>query len=257
MNGMSMVKWVCILAITMIQISCCCENQQEIQVATKAPLDWFFVSTEPVEPLYNAYRLLVIPPTRGLFPASIAVTRVESEVIDESADLVRPLIFTNPRNEFLQWNSAFDDLMAVSEVFPVIQFDMGGNNAYVENVLAAFRALDAKLGLIYAVNEFDDLETEMIGSLYDTQSTRPIAHFQTHAVTIIPPENEQQETTDLWETDSTALARQRFETLVYECIRELIEHDAPLTPDVPPGWKPVAPARRVKWPPLLSHVEND
>lgn len=259
MNRKTMVKWMSILCMGFVHTSCCCEGDQQIQSESKAPLDWFFVSTEPVVHLYNAYRLEIELPTKGLFPASVAVTRVESEIIDESINLMRPLIFTNPSNEFLKWNSTFDDLMAISEVFPITQFDMGGEDAHVENVLGAFHALDAKLGLIYAVNEFDDLETEIIGSLYDTQNIKPIAHIQAHAVSIIPTEEELKDNSqiDLWDMDSTAIARERFEALVYACIRELIEHDEPSIPDVPPGWKPVGPVRRVKWPPLLAHVEND
>lgn len=249
MNAKSLVRWAGIIAVALINVSCCCPSD-EIEVTAKAPLDWYFVSTEPVDPLYNMYQLQVVPPTRGLFPASIGVTRVESEVIDESVDLKRPLIFANPRNEYLKWNSAFDDLMAVSEVFPVTQFDMGGENAYIENVLAAFRGLGAKLGLIYAVNEFDDLETEIIGSLYDTESSQPIAHYHAHAVSEFPQEQEKGEQVDLWKTDSTALARTRFESLVYASVLELIEHDQRTEPNAPPGYKPVGPAKQVKWPPV-------
>lgn len=257
MNSGSMVKWASILAMALINVSCCCpEGEGVIKVTSKAPIDWYFISTEPVEPLYNAYQLQIVPPTRGLFPASVGVTRIESEVIDESVDLIRPLIFTNPRNEYLKWNSTFDDLMAVSEVFPVTQFDMGGENAYLENVLGAFRGLGAKLGLVYAVNEFDDLETEIIGALYDTDSSRPIAHFHAHAVSVFPEKNQKDEPPNLWETDSTAIARQRFESLVYSCFLELIEHDERTEPNAPPGWNPVAPARRVKWPPVLGSSQR-
>lgn len=249
MNTGSIIRWVSIFAVALINVSCTC-SADKIAVTAKAPLDWYFVSTEPVDPLYNAYQLQIVPPTQGLFPASIGVTRIESEVLDESVDLMRPLIFANPRNEYLKWNSAFDDLMAISEVFPVTQFDMGGENAYIENVLAAFHGLGAKLGLIYAVNEFDDLETEIIGTLYDTESTKPIAHFQAHAVSVFPEENQKDEPVNLWKTDSTAIARERFESLVYSCFLELIEHDERTEPNAPPGWKPVGPAKRVKWPPV-------
>lgn len=251
MKAGSMVRWMSILVVALINVSCSCP-EDVIKVRAKAPLDWYFVSTEPVDPLYNAYQLQIIPPTRGLFPASIGITRVESEVIDESVDLIKPLIFTNPRNEYLKWNSTFDDLMAISEVFPVTQFDMGGENAYIENILGAFRALGANLGLVYAVNEFDDLETEIIGSLYDTETTRPIAHFHAHAVSVFPEKKDKDKPINLWKTDSTAIARDRFESLVYACILELIEHDERAVPHAPPGWKPVGPARRVKWPPIAG-----
>ena len=131
---MSIVKWLSILSLGFVHLSCCCESEQEIHVETKAPIDWFFVSTEPVDPLYNSYRLQIVPPTRGMFPSSIAITRVESEVVDESVNLMKPLIFTNPRNEFVHWNNPVPVVAAIVEYNDEVV--LANNVAWPENMYA-------------------------------------------------------------------------------------------------------------------------
>jgi len=140
--------------------------------------------------------------------------------------------------------------MAISEVFPIRGRDLGGGEADPEQILAAFTALHARLGLIYAMNELSRTESEMFGVLYDTKSAQPIASFHVQAVSVLPPENERcREPVDLWETDSRALVRARFERLVHTCIRELILQDEPETVEPPKGWTPASPTLPAEWPP--------
>ena len=211
---------------------------------------WSHVSTVPTVPVRCGYRILVPEPTKGLFPASMAVTRVAVEAANDEMPIPHSTLLTDPRNEFLQWNRALDDQMAISEVFPVRSRDLGGGEADPQQILAAFRALHARLGLVYAVNELSRTESEMFGVLYDTKSSRPVASFHTQAVSAIPPEREScQEPADMWETDSRALVRERFERLVHACIRELILRDEPETVEPPPGWIPAGPTLPAEWPP--------
>ena len=225
--------------------------QKHVETWTPKPkVQWTDISTEPVPALTNEYRIVVPQPTRGLFPASIGVTRVAVKSEDEETTGRKLHLVRDPRNEFLQWNSAFDDQMAVSEVFPIAQRDLGGAEAAAEQIIAANRALHARISLIYAMNELSETQTEMIGTLYDTETAQRIAAFHAEAFSILPLEEEQnRDPIDLWKTDSKALVRTKFERHVYACIRELILGDEPAPVEAPTGWIPVGPIKPVEWPP--------
>ncbi len=239
------------LAAAALTILTSCGQGKRVKVWTPQPrVHWEHVSTDPVHPVYDGYRILTPRPTHGFFPASMAVTRLAIQVEDEQGQTTRPYLLTDPRNEFLQWNRAFDNLMAISEVFPIVERDLGGGEADPPQVLAACRALHAKLGLIYAVNELDRGVSEMFGVLYDTTSEQPMASLHALAVSVIPPGPEQgDQAVDPWESDARALVRERFERRVHACIRELILQDARATIEAPKGWTPAGPIKPVEWPP--------
>ena len=209
---------------------------------------WEDLSTRPVEPVHDGYRIIKAEPTRGLFPASIGVTRVALQTNGEKTAARPKHLLRDPRNEFLRWNSAFDDQMAVSEVFPIDQRDLGGAAAEPEQIVAAWRGLHARIGFVYAVNQLSETGAEMIGALYDVASAEPIATVHAQAFSIIRPE-EDHGPADLWETDSRALVRAEFARHVYECLRELISRDVPALVESPEGWTPPGPIRPVEWPP--------
>jgi hypothetical protein len=221
---------------------------------------WDYVSQQFLDPVRNGFHILIPQPTTGLFPAAMAVTRVAFEVPTGDlygyndprvAESPRRL-YADPQNEFLQWNRAFDSLMAVSEVFPIVERDLGGGHAEPAQILAAFRALHAKLGLIYAVNEITADEAEMFGVLYEVENGRTLAAIHARAESVIPfAERVEGSEFDLWETDARAIVRTRFEKLLFACIRELIIHDQPERTEVPEGWTPAGPIMPVEWPPRI------
>ena len=246
------VTWAAAGTASLLTLAVGCAGKK-VEVWTPAPtVHWEQVSTQPIHPVYEGYRILVPQPTRGLFPAPMAVTRVAVEPAGEPAQAGRPVLLCNPRNEFLQWNSTLDNQMAVSEVFPIVENDLGGGEADPEQILAAFRALHARLGLIYAVNELSPTESEMFGVIYETDSARPIVSLHAQAVSVEPPEGVKgDEPVDLWETDSRALVRAEFDALVHTAIRRLILNDEPAPVETPTGWTPTGPTRPVEWPPRL------
>ena len=210
---------------------------------------WDDISTGAVAPVDNGYRILRIEPTQGLFPASIGVTRMAVESENQGAPIRQKHLLRDPRNEFLRWNSAFDDQMAVSEVFPIDQRDLGGAPAEPQQVLAAFSALHARIGFMYAVNELSENETEMIGALYDVTAAEPIASIHARALSLPPPDEKGEEPVDLWKYDSRALVRAAFERHIHGCIRELISRDERAPLESRDGWTPLCPVRPVEWPP--------
>lgn len=229
----------------------CYSPPREVAWTPRPRVEWSAVTTRPVAGLNNSFRVLTTQPTLGLFPANMSVTRVSLETEEEQGPSLEPRLYADPRNEFLQWNTAFDDQMAVSEVFPIDQRDLGGGEADPAQILAAFRALHARIGLIYAVNELSETESEMFGALFDNAAAEPIAAIHAQAVSVKPPEGDENKggPADLWETDSRALVRAKFAKLVHACLRELIHEDQPAVIETPTGWTPAGPVRPVEWPP--------
>lgn len=260
MRFCSMFLAVAVGAVTM---PAGCAGPKEPAWTARPQVCWADVSTQEFPPVVNGYRILQPLGSAGRFPANVAVSRLsiryEPAILDqagaESAYIVvktrevrRPYLSKKPKNEFLAWNSTFDDQMAVSELFPIAQRDLGGGPADPLQIIAAFKALKAKLGIIYAVNEKSADRTEMLGVLYETQTALPLAAFHAHAVSITPPEDEKKPI-DLWRYDSKALVREKFERLVYACVHELILNDQPQRVDVPEGWIPERPVLPAEWPP--------
>ena len=247
-----MMRFLLTLIGLLLASGCACKQKPE-PWTPQPRVNWFHVSTKPVPQLVNDYRIIGAQPSKGIFPGNIAVTRVAlREVKNLPADpkgRVEPVILKDPRNEFLHWNSAFDDQLALAEAFPVDQFSLGGGMATPDQIVASFHALDARLGLIYAVNELSPEDTEVIGTVYDVNARAPIAYVQAQARSIPLAEDEKEADRDLWTTDSHALARANFERLVYQCMRELILSDEPADVQEPTGWKSIYPQRPVVWPP--------
>jgi hypothetical protein len=224
--------------------------QKPVEVWEPKPrTEWQHVMTVTGDAPVNDFSVNAAHQTTGLFPANVAVTRVAVEDNDEGG--LEPRLNADPRNEFLQWNSTFDNLMAVSEVFPIDQRDLGGGDATPEQILAAFRGLHARLGLVYAVNEISETESEMFGALYETSSLEPVASFHARAVSIELDEDDKDKDDpyNLWKTDSRALVRAKFAEMVHACMRQLIINDQPADVEAPTGWTPSVPVRPVEWPP--------
>lgn len=234
-------------ALACLSGASCCSTPKKAPEPVWIPrprVEWNRLVAQAPSAVNNEFKI-VAEGTSGLFPANLAVTRV---AISEGEDAGAPMLFADPRNEFLQWNRTFDDQMAISEVFPIDQRDLGGGVAEPAQILAAFRGLHARLGLIYAVNEVSPTQAEMFGVFYDTHASRPVAFIHADAQSV-PLTKEEQETANPWETDSRALVRAKFEKFAYAAVHRLIVGDQRERTDPPEGWTPAGPIRPVEWPP--------
>lgn len=220
---------------------------------------WQEIGAESGAAVQDGFQIVTSGTTRGVFPAAVGVTRiaVRDQQPSTNASEVRTLLARDPRNEFLRWNSSFDSLMAVSEVFPIDQRNLGGAPAEPGAVLAAVRAFDARLGLIYAFNELSESEAEMFGVLYDAKLSQPMALLHARATSTLTPEERQSRRANLWETDARALVRDKFEHNLRSCVRQLVAADEPAEVVAPEGWAPVPAAIPPAWPPLGSPVQTN
>lgn len=220
---------------------------------TPRPLvQWEELSADSVMFVREGYQIQIPLPTRGIFPAALGITRLAVVTPDHNGQTSaeRFTLLTDPTNEFLQWNRTLDDLMAISEVFPLSECDLGGGPAEPEQIVAAFDALHARLGLIYSVNELTRHEVEMFGVLYDTKTATPMAsiHAKSQSQEALRNADRNQQV-DLWRNDARALVREKFERYVHSCIHELIMQDEMEIVQAPTGWTPIGPLRPVVWPP--------
>lgn len=235
-------------AVVVVMAASCASTSSRKPTALPGlpPVSWSALGTVPTPPPHNSYRLLSDGPTHALFPAAVGVTRVASEDWAPRADSDRRVVVVSdsltlsrdPRNEFLQWNSAFDHLKGVSEVFPLAQRDLGGAAVETPHVLAAMRTLRARVGLIYAVNELSESRCEMFGVLYDTHASQPLAVLHAVADTVIPADGRSAQQADLWRNDSRVRVRTRFAELATEVMRELILRDQSAGVEPTTGWTP-------------------
>ena len=123
-----------VLAAWVVTVGCATE---QVTRWTPSPrVQWGDISPGDIGTVDQGYRLLLSERTEGLFPASLGVTRF-AFVPSDSIDPFGPKLVADPQNEFLQWNYAFDDQMAVSEVFPIAQQNLGGANASPDQILRA------------------------------------------------------------------------------------------------------------------------
>ena len=238
-----------VTALTVVFCATSC-SQKNIRPWSPKPLVlWEDICAQPIPLTTNTFRIIKREQTRGLFPASMAVTRIGIDSEQNSDPGVRVRLVTDPRNEFLQWNTALDDQMAISEVFPIRDEDLGGRRITMDLLFDASVALDAQLGLIYAVNELHQDRTEILGVIYDLTSTQPLAAIHSEATSIEPHETAGMDAPSLWKTDSRALARAQFDRLLHSCIRELIIQDQPPPVVVPAGWPSSYRSQPAVWPP--------
>jgi len=227
-----------------------CSRPKENPWMPRPRVDWADLSIHAISYDENGYRILNKQTTQGLFPAAIAVTRVAVTEPHTKKSGLHTKLVRDPRNEFLQWNEAFDDQMAISEVFPLAQRDLGGAETSPQQIVRAITALHARIGFVYAVNELSPCETEMIGTLVDTKENRILATLHARAESIpVDKDDPDAKNPDLWKVDSKGIVRLRFAELAHACIREMILRDEPAEVESSSGWKPLMPTVPPVWPP--------
>ncbi|HUU83599.1 MAG TPA: hypothetical protein VM243_08855 [Phycisphaerae bacterium] len=230
----------------------CSRSRGKAVCAFHPSIGWDDVATERVQPVEDGFVNLAPGGTDGLFPASIAVARItvgESEGEGAGGAVVLDM---TPANDFLSWNTRFDNLRYISEVFPLNWHDLGENDPSAGQIVSAAAELAAGLCLVYGRGDVSENEAEVRGLLYQARTGRPLAAIHARAAvpepgTIDrPPEYVRG---DHRHCDPRYLADVRFERLVLDCVRQLREGDRPVIVEPPEGWTPREPTELRVWPP--------
>lgn len=186
----------------------------------------------------NSYRLLNADQTMGRFPGAIAVARLklsdEKHRTDGDAVMLKPL----NRSEAAYWNHLYDNLPSVRAWFELRDFDIPRGKMTAQHLVKAAGGLHATLCLLYGQNVIDG-DTKLVGVLYDTRTTKPIATLQAESTGVndwlnTRPEGRHED--DYRHQDNTYLASRKFERFAYDCVVELIGTDNPERIEKPRGW---------------------
>lgn len=229
------------------------------------PVPWRDLLDRDTTAPENEYTILIPQPTQGLFPMSLAIARIMAVQPSGERDDAEPgeyelTLAMQPPHDFLRWNSVFDDIRLVSEVFPLSQISLNGESITTTTLIESSQAMRGRLCLIYAADDIAPDESEVKGVLLDTRTREVLAmiHARGHYTEPTKKEKEQEKET---ESDATILlkpctprlvAERRFEQLTRDCILALVRHDRPIEPQPVEGWVPELPWAPRIWPPVMD-----
>lgn len=193
--------------------------------------------------------------TTGLFPASLAVARVRA--VDDLASPtanVRLMLNTDPQVDFLSWNTVFDDLREISEVYPIAHMSMDGAAVSIDSVLNAAEAQRAGLCLIYTQVLESVQDARLRGVLYAVNSRQQLAtihafaHIQ-HPIALDDEDDYELEAAEREARDPLLVATRQFERYMRDLLMKLRANNDPQSPEAPQGWTPQYMEPAV-WPPI-------
>lgn len=236
-----------------VVMSGCARKERPHFEPTHPVVGWAELSGGHDVAVAEGFRLLVAEPTKGVFPTSIAVARLAATAEVNGAEVLA--LDTRPEVDFLAWNSCFDDLRPVSEVFPVNARAMNGEAIAVPTLLDNAAALRAGMILAYSEERQTPQRYELRGVLYEVATRRALASL--HAIGFVQapvaPDEEYagDDPADHFErVDPRELARKEFRQYARECLLALMAKDEAAEPVAPEGWIPDRPIEPLLWPPL-------
>ncbi len=183
----------------------------------------------------NSYVTLVSGRTDGMFPRSLGVARVATPEYSPAEFDSTPHLAMEPVNELSGWMSLFDDIWAVSEVFPITYPTRVDRRTSAETLVEYARSDGAGLCLIYEITtsrEGDLSVVDVQGSLYDAESGAQL--IEAHADARVRDQTEDQlpppppaDRIDIDERhiDPLFIAQRRFRELMRDAVLELIARD--------------------------------
>jgi hypothetical protein len=171
----------------------------------------------------------------------------------------RIILDEEPAHDFLRWNSAFDDVRPVREVFPISWIALDGKAVTAANVVEACRVMTGRMCLLYCQTDVSVSESELRGVLYEAATIRPLATIHARGVYVAAEEEDEDTAADADEPDPEGppltprlVAEDRFEALVRACMLALVANDEPRPPAPEEGWVPEGPLAPPIWPPPTS-----
>jgi hypothetical protein len=240
----------------------CSQTDEPAFEPTSPVVRWADLVSSEVALPEDGFTLLVTQPTKGLFPASLGVARLAA-VTPESAESGEPLtsriiLAEEPAHDFLRWNSAFDDVRPVREVFPISWIALNGREVTAANVVDACRAMTGRMCLVYCQTDVSVSESEARGVMYEAVTGRPLATIHARGVYVAPesdeaaPEDGDDASRDGPPLTPRLVSEDRFEALVRACMLQLAANDQPQPPAPEEGWVPEGPLAPPVWPPSAS-----
>jgi len=116
-------------------------------------------------------------PSKGRFPAGIAVAKVVSKAVERDGRRNVRIVET-PLDQAVYWNGLFDSLPTVREVATLHGLGLDPRGTTWGDILKESIRIDCHLCLIYGRLERDHDDADLIGVLWDAQQTKALAAFR-------------------------------------------------------------------------------
>lgn len=200
--------------------------------------------SSPVQSGENGYVLLEKAATRGLFPAGLAVVRLDKPnplvVCDDPlfvCDRGWELSTLRPE-EAAYWNMLFKTVAKARGVFIMDRQSAISPDCDLKDVVRAMRARNVELCLIYGPRLVPDGSAGLAGVILDVASGEYLAYVQSEAgVLDFEPPRPDRPKHDQSHQDVNYIAARRFEKQVRACVLDLIERDERPATTQPSPWR--------------------
>jgi hypothetical protein len=233
--------------------------QAKVPIACQRQLapDLFTPGLQPAE---NSYRLLIEPQSKGVFPCTLAIARVEP---DESAagdfllaqaptsePALRLTVAEMSPAEQARWAEAFRGMLAIRDLRFLGPLSLKDRGNGTPGLLRSAARIDASFLLTYLVNRFGPNSAQVIGVLYDVGTARPVAVLHAYRQYLDEEGREiavEAKPGDQRQIDAIYQATAQFEDLTVACMRELLRGDRPTEEKRPHRWRPRYPFWQPLW----------
>lgn len=185
----------------------------------------------------EGFRIIRDQPSTGRFPGAMAVIRLEPAENPGPED-PRWRVGTLLEEQGAYWNSLFNATPEIRELMILNRRTPWVRGAGIEALAATAQRLSARLCLVYGPAQAQPEEAALMGNLLDSQTGESLACV---SATATPADFEaarpDRQSGDQRHRDVEYLAARKFETLVKQCVIELIRRDATPTTTRPSPWQ--------------------
>jgi hypothetical protein len=199
---------------------------------------------EPVDTGANGFAILESSPSKGRFPAGLAVVRLDQPnplfVPDDHLFVAERgwEIATLREEEAAYWNNLLNTVPQSRAVFVMDRLSTTSPDCDLDQVIRSVRRLDIPLCLIYGPRMVLDDCGGFAGVIVDSNTGEHLAYIQSQAsiLDFEPPRSDRSKY-DRSHQDVNYLAARRFEREVRNCFLELVARDQPAAATQPSPWR--------------------
>jgi hypothetical protein len=199
---------------------------------------------QPVKAPETGYVLLDSQPSRGRFPAALAVVRLDKPdplFVPDGALLVSERgweVADLPSEEATWWNGLLKTVPMTRAVYVLDRGCMASPDCDLKQVIEAARRFKLELCLIYGPRSVSDGSAGLAGAIIEVSSGQYLAYIQAEAgpCDVEPPRPDRPKH-DLSHQDVNYLAARRFERQARSCVIDMIGRDQPAPATQPNPWR--------------------
>lgn len=188
-----------------------------------------------VEVADGAYRLLADGSTRGRFPCSVAVAKFVRQGEVGCGSQEHLALVSLGRKGVVCWNELFDNVSAVSEVFPIESRHLPTESVEAADVVAAAARLHAGLCVVLSDGCVAETGRQAVAAVYDVTTGLPLVVAKSDVISCCGESADGRCCGDGVRRQATG----QLEKLVHRAIWQLVQRDEGTTTQSSPWsqWK--------------------